>query len=165
MDTKIQDQSQQSGAPGGAKLSDKIKHGLDESLILITGAQILIGFDFQGVFNSGFDKLPESSHYLKIISLGLLLVTLCLVLSPAPYHKLVEHNHNTRRFHRFIRKVILFALFPFAVGLGLDIYIATEKILGVTQAIIIGALTALFALFAWYGLGLVFKPVKKETAM
>lgn len=164
MDTKFQSKSR-SGGPGRTKLSDKIKHGLDESLILITGAQILVGFDYQGVFNPGFERLPEFSRYLKLGSLGLLLLTLCLVLSPAPYHKLVEHNHNTHRFHRYIRKVITAALFPFALGLGLDIYVAVEKVLGTAQAIMTGGLTSLVALFAWYGLGLVFKPLGKESAM
>ncbi|MBN9388244.1 MAG: hypothetical protein J0I20_09355 [Chloroflexi bacterium] len=165
MTTKIEDRPRSGDKPGRAKLSDKIKHGLDESLILITGAQILIGFDYQGVFNPGFDRLPEFSRYLKLGSLGLLLITLCLVLSPAPYHKLVEHNHNTRRFHRFIRKVITLALLPFALGLGIDIYLAVEKVLGTVQAIVAGGLTALVALFAWYGQGLVFKPLEKEAAM
>ncbi len=164
MDTKIQDASQ-SGTRGGAKLSDKIKHGLDESLILITGGQILIGFDYQGVFNPGFEKLPELSRYLKLGSLGLLLITLCLVLSPAPYHMLVECNNNTRRFHLFIRKTITAALFPFAVGLGIDVYVAVQKIIGTPQAIVTGGLTSLVALFAWYGWGLVYKPLYKEIAM
>ncbi|MDB5082074.1 MAG: hypothetical protein JWP00_3998 [Chloroflexi bacterium] len=147
-------------------LKDKIKHALDESLILVTGAQILIGFNFQGVFDKGFDNLPELSRYLKIVSLGFLLITLCMVLAPAPFHYIAERSRSTRRFHAFIRKVIVVALLPFAVGLGINFYVATEKILGQTEALILGLGTFLLAAFFWYGLSLVFKPLKvKEKPM
>jgi uncharacterized membrane protein len=147
-------------APGQTKLSDKINHALDESLILVTGAQILIGFNYQGVFDKGFENLPELSRYLQLVSLGLLLITLCMVLSPAPYHCLAERNQDTSRFHQFIRKVIVAALLPFALGLGINLYISTEKILGAALGLAAGSLTVLIALFFWYGLSLVFKPRK-----
>ena len=40
------------------KLSEKVKIALDETRILILGAQILLGFGFRGVFSERFDELP-----------------------------------------------------------------------------------------------------------
>src|SRR4051794_1758114 len=140
MINETQDQSKTT-PPAETKLSDKIDHALNESLILITGAQILIGFNFQGVFDKGFESLPEFSRYLKLGSLGLLLITLCMVLSPAPFHYLAERNQDTPRFHNFIRKVVMVALPPFALGLGINLYIATEKILDGALAVVVGGFT------------------------
>lgn len=155
-----------SDKPERTKLSDKIKHALDESLILVTGGQILIGFNYQGVFDKGFDSLPELSKYLKLGSLGLLLIMLCLVLSPAPFHRLAEHNHDTQRFHNFIRRVVMLALVPLALALGINLYIAAEKIFDSVVAIIVGGFTVLVAVFFWYSWGLFFKsPASKEKSM
>ena len=40
------------------ELSKKVKVALDETRMLILGAQILLGFQFRGVFSDGYDQLP-----------------------------------------------------------------------------------------------------------
>ena len=57
-----------------AKLKDKIKTALDESRMLILGAQVLIGFNYRSVFESGFEKLPKPAQYLKLVSLAVMLL-------------------------------------------------------------------------------------------
>src|SRR4051812_15279001 len=112
------------------RLTDKIKHALDESLILITGVQIILGFDYQGTFEKGFDKLPAFSRYLKLGSLTIMLVAIALLLMPVAYHRIVSEGEATEDFHRFSKKIMLPALLPFALGLGIDLYITTEKLAG-----------------------------------
>jgi hypothetical protein len=46
------------------KLSDKVKLALEETRILILGAQILLGVGFRGVFAERFDQLPPNTRYL-----------------------------------------------------------------------------------------------------
>ena len=48
------------------ELSKKVKVALDETRMLILGAQILLGFQFRGVFGDGYDQLPADSRYLSI---------------------------------------------------------------------------------------------------
>ena len=45
-------------------LREKIKTALDESRMLILGAQIFLGFHFRAVFEPGFQKLSKSQQYL-----------------------------------------------------------------------------------------------------
>jgi len=47
------------------ELSKKVKVALDETRMLILGAQILLGFQFRGVFGDGYDQLPADSRYLS----------------------------------------------------------------------------------------------------
>lgn len=72
--------------------------------------------------------LPQATQYLGPGSLGLLIVTIALLMSPAPFHQIVERGEDTGRVHCFATRVIELALVPFA---GL-------------------AVTAV-ALFFWYG--------------
>ena len=41
------------------ELSKKVKVALVETRMLILGAQILLGFQFRGVFGDGYDLLPK----------------------------------------------------------------------------------------------------------
>jgi DMSO reductase anchor subunit len=134
------------------KLTDKIKNGLNEGLILIIGAEVLLGFQYRSVFESGFEKLPPSSQYLKLVGLGLLLSAIALFMLPAAYHRIVDEGEDTEALNHFTSMVMSLALLPFGVGLAIDFYIQTEKVLGASFAIIVGGAALLVALFFWYGL-------------
>ena len=45
------------------ELSKKVKVALDETRMLILGAQILLGFQFRGVFGDGYDQLVADSLF------------------------------------------------------------------------------------------------------
>src|SRR5919206_174923 len=60
-------------------LERKLKTALDETRLLILGAQVLFGFQFNGVFQELFENLSPSSRYLQCG--GLLLITLTIGLT------------------------------------------------------------------------------------
>jgi len=43
-------------------LERKLKIALDESRLLILGAQVLFGFQFNGIFQELFEELPRPSQ-------------------------------------------------------------------------------------------------------
>jgi hypothetical protein len=49
-------------AKSGAEIERKLKTALDESRLLILGAQVLFGFQFQGAFQELFSELPRASQ-------------------------------------------------------------------------------------------------------
>ncbi len=134
-----------------AKLQDKVQNALQEGRILVLGAQVLVGFQFRSTFEKGFEKLPELTQYIKLGGLVLLLVALALLLWNAAYHRIVEEGEDTKELHRFVSRVMGAALLPFAFGLGIDMYVAFEKVAGQTLGIVAGVAAAAVALFFWYG--------------
>jgi hypothetical protein len=137
-----------------ADLKDKIQNALDESRILILGAQVLIGFELRAIFEEGFNSLSVADQYIKLIALGFMLIALALLMSPASYHRIVEHGKDTSSFHELISDVIKISLVPFALGFSLDLFIAADKIASRAFAIGFAVTTALMAAFFWYGLTL-----------
>jgi DMSO reductase anchor subunit len=135
-----------------AKLKDKVKNALDESRMLVLGAQVLVGFQMRSVFESGFDSLPIAAQALKLFGLLLLLLTVGLLIAPSSYHRLVERGEDTHEIHRYTSKMMDWALLPFALGLGIDLYVATEKIIGWKAGAGAGLFGALVAASFWYGL-------------
>jgi DMSO reductase anchor subunit len=135
-----------------AKLKDKIQNMLDEARMLVLGSQVLVGFQFRSAFESGFTRLPRHAQYMKVGALALMLCALALLCAPAAFHRLVEGGEDTRRLHRFSSRMMELALLPFAVGLGTDIFVATEKVFGHTPGAAAGLAGLGFALFFWWGL-------------
>src|SRR5215207_2912786 len=133
-----------------AKIKDKVENALNEARMLVLGAQVLVGFQFRSVFEPGFDKLPLPSQLLKMAGLGLMLVAVALIISPAAYHRLVERGEDTHEIHRYTSKLMKWALLPFSLGLGIDFYVATEKIFNWKAGVAAGLFGALLAASFWY---------------
>jgi len=133
-----------------ARIKDKVKNALDEARMLALGAQVIVGLLFRSFFEKGFDALPIPSQALMLAGLGLMLVAVGLLISPAAYHRLVERGEDTEEIHRYTSKLMGFALLPFALGLGVGLYVATQKIVGWKAGAAAGLAGALVAVFFWY---------------
>ena len=141
------------GVNSRMKLSDKVKVALDESRILILGAQILLGFGFRGVFSERFDELPEYARCADGVGLGLLVCAIGLLIAPGPYHRIVEAGEDSGRLHRFTTVIADLALAPFALALGVGLFVGAEGIFDdIAVSIAAGAAGAGPALALWYGL-------------
>src|ERR1041384_2518106 len=135
-----------------AQLKDKVQDAADEGRMLMLGSQMIVGLEFRTMFEPDFERLAAHAQYLKLISLGIMLVAIMLIMWPATFHQIVEAGEDTPRVHRFITHVLTWALLPFAFGLGLDMFVAAEKLYGHTPAVLAAAGLAALALFFWYGL-------------
>lgn len=120
--------------------------------MLILGSQVLLGFEFRAVLEKGFEKLPESSQYLKLGALGLMLVATGLLMAPGAHHRIIEEGEDTQEIYSYTTKVLSLALLPFALAFGVEMYVVTDKLLGHTPGILAGLAVSMVALFFWYGL-------------
>jgi len=153
-----------------AKLKDKLKTALDETRMLMLGSQILLGFQFRSVFESGFERLPASSQYLKLGGLVLILTVTGLLMSPGSYHRIVARGEVRKHVITFTSRVMDLALLPFGLALAIDVYVATGKLAGKVYGAIAGLAFAITALFFWYGWELIQRSqraaiIKEEQAM
>src|ERR1044072_805886 len=142
------------------QLKDKIKIALDESRMLVLGAQILLGFHFRVAFEPGFDRLPKSAQFLKLAALLVLLGAIALIMAPGSYHRIVRNGSEAEDVHQFATTVMDVALVPFALTLALDIYLTIGHIVGATGGAIASIVAGMTGLFVWYGLGWVSRPRK-----
>jgi hypothetical protein len=135
-----------------AKLEAKIENGLNEARILVLGTQALIGLSYRAAFERGFERLPDSVQALKLGGLLLLLLALGLLISPAAYHRIVDQGNNSPRLHAFLTRMTWFALLPLAIGLGIEFFVAADRIVGRPAAFSAGIAASGAALLFWYGL-------------
>ena len=135
-----------------SELRQKIKTAVNETRIMVLGCQILLGFQFRSVFEEGFDRLPAYDLAADVAALALTLVVLASVIAPSAFHRIAESGEDSGRLHRFTNVMAAFALLPFAVSFGLDLFIATDRVHGPAIGIAASALVFGVALFFWYGL-------------
>src|SRR5690242_13943186 len=103
--------------------------------MLILGAQVLLGFEFQATLQPGFERLPPELKSLGVVGLGLMLVATGLLISPGAFHQIVESGNDSPRVTRFATRIAALALLPFALGITIDIFVAAFTILGAEIAL------------------------------
>jgi hypothetical protein len=139
-------------------LKDKVKTGLDETRLLILGAQVLFGFQLNVVFQEGFTRLNPATRLIDSVAQGLMAIAIGLLIAPSMHHLIAEKGQDTLRLHRATGLFAGFALLPFAISLGLSFYIVFDRLYGTVAAVVAGTAFCLAALLFWYGIGLLMKP-------
>jgi len=134
-------------------LHDRIKTALDESRIMILGGQVLLGFQFHGVFADAFGTLPRHALIAQGVAMGLMFVAIGAMVTPSAYHRLALDGTDTGTLHSVIGWFTGAALPPFALSLGVDIFIVTERMAGTAVGTAAGCTFACLALAAWFGAG------------
>src|SRR5438105_12684907 len=117
-----------------ADTSEKVKLAFDEARLLVLGLQILLGFQFRAFLEPGFQRLPPISQNLWLVSLALMLLAMLLLMCPAAFHEIVERGDLTPRVLRFTMRVMGWALLPFGLAIGIDLYTVAQRASGPTLA-------------------------------
>lgn len=86
-----------------ASTKDKVKTVLGEVRMLVLGAQILLGFQYQALFRSGFEKLPDFAKMLEAATLALMLVVIACLIAPSSFHRISENGEPTHRLHTYAK--------------------------------------------------------------
>jgi hypothetical protein len=133
------------------KLERQLKIALDESRLLILGAQVLFGFQFNGVFQPQFENLSFLSRSFVCAGLTLLMAAIGLLVAPSMQHRIVERGQDTARVLALATLFTGLALLPIAVALALDIFTAMELIVRGAIAAILAGIFFFLSMLCWYG--------------
>src|SRR5438067_8773639 len=138
--------------PSKMELSKKVKTALDETRMLILGAQVLLGFELRSAFSEGFDKLPGHAKHIEALALILMTISVALMIAPGLYHRIVEGGQDSGPFYRVATTISDLALLPFGLALGLDVFVSIEHVIGSAAGIASGIAASIVALAMWYGI-------------
>jgi Family of unknown function (DUF6328) len=134
-------------------LESTLKTSLDELRMQMLGAQVLFGFQLQGLFQDTFIELPNSVRVVDTTALAMTISVLTLLLAVPCQHRIVEQGEASLRIFRLSMRYANYALFPLAAMISCDIYAATRLPFGIARSAVLASITFLIALGAWYGAG------------
>jgi hypothetical protein len=136
------------------EVARKLKIALDETRMLILGAQVLLGFQMRSAFQEAFDRIALSSKRWDAIALLMMVAVVGLLIAPAAYHRIAARGDAAGSVMQVIGVATCGALLLFAVSLGINIYIGLERIAGTAAAAAAGLAGMSTALVFWFGIEL-----------
>lgn len=133
-------------------LDRKIKTALNETRLLILGAQVLLGFQFQTFFQDGFSNLSALSQRLCLVGLGSVLLAVTLLVIPTMEHRLVEDGQSSERLLSTTSFLTGLGLVPLAISIALGVYVVVDRHFGTVAGVIAGAGLGTACGLAWFGI-------------
>ena len=132
---------------------DKQMEGLlEECRIVLTGLQVLFGFQLAVVFTERFDKvLARPQQELHLLAMALIAIAIALIMTPASYHRQCEPQDASDRFVLLSSWLLLAALPLFGAAVSIELYLVAQVVLQTAALWIAGGVLAVF-LALWLGL-------------
>jgi hypothetical protein len=138
-------------------IESRLKTALDESRLLILGAQVLFGFQFEAVFQERFSDLSEASRSIHNAGLVLLLISISLLIAPSLFHQIIFGGESRPGAIGTATMLAGASLLPLTIGLGVSAFVTFEHLFGRTVGIVAGTSFAVIGLAFLYGLGFALK--------
>jgi hypothetical protein len=146
-------------------LDRQLKTALDESRLLILGAQVLFGFQFQAVFQERFADLSPSSRACLGASLTLLLTSIACLIAPSLHHQIRFQGESRIGALRAATWFAGVSLLPLTLGLGLSTFVVFALQFGVAAGVTAGAVFTTSSLLLLYGWGFFICSADRGSAM
>ena len=145
------------------QLAQRLKTSLDELRMQMLGTQVLFGFQFQSLFQVGFDKATAAERLADGCALVTLLASLSVLVCAPAQHRLVEAGEATRRLWSVSQRCAQIALVTMALALACVSFSLAEHA-RFRHPLLVAALSLAVSLMGWFGLGLAVrvKPSDRE---
>lgn len=128
----------------------RLKELLEETRLVMLGAQVSLGLQYQAAFRPGFARLDARLQWLDCLALLLILAAASLLLSTPSFHHIAAKGQATRAIQAFASRNLKWALIPLGLALGIDIAIALGSQASPVLGWAGGAAFALGSWLAWY---------------
>ena len=145
-------------------IEDRLKTALDESRLLILGAQVLFGFQLEAAFQDLFSGIPVTSRYVHCAGLAFLLLSVGLLIAPSLFHQIIFRGNSTGGAVRMATGFAGASLLPLTLGLGAAMFVTFEQLFGRAGGIAAGVTLTAIALLLLYGLGFAVRE-KRDMSM
>jgi hypothetical protein len=105
------------------------------------------------MLSESFERLPASSKYVHLASLGMTTLTIILLITPAAFHRIVEHGEATERQHRVTTAFLLAAMAVLPPGITGDLVVVVRKVTGSLPLALGTSILMLIVFYTlWFGL-------------
>src|SRR5437868_1915190 len=147
------------------ELDGKLKTALDESRLLILGAQILFGFTFEGVFQELFKEVALDTKIVQCAALAMMLLSIGCLIAPSIHHQIAYAGESRIGALRVATNFACISVLPLTVGLGASVFVIFDRMSGRAAALTLATILTLTALGLLYVLGFALRRSKHKMPM
>ena len=134
-------------------LKDAATFLLDECRMVLPGIQALFGFQLIAVFNERFAReLGGFEQMLHFIAIGLVVVAIAIIMTPAALHREIGVEHVSRSFIEISTRLLVASMVPLALAIGLDFYLIAHLVMDGAAALplTLGVMAVFGILWGWF---------------
>jgi hypothetical protein len=132
-------------------MKDEMRNVIEEARMVLPGIQALFGFQTMAVFNNRFEDIADSSKLAYLVALGLLVLAMGLLMTPAAYNRLAERGQVSRKMINLSSTLITAGMLPLMLAFALDVYVVVVAAFDRPQAGIFAAVgTAILLASLWF---------------
>ncbi len=149
----LRQRSNESGSSNATKLSKKdiLQNTLEEARTVLPGVQAIFGFQLIAVFNKPFYDLSYSDQVIHLAALCLSVLSGCLLMAPAAYHRIAEKDAVSEDLLNYSGRTLCAAMLPLALSISMDIYVIAKLVTQETLvSVLLGLFTLLIANYFWF---------------
>ena len=130
--------------------SEEIDQILEETRVVIPGTEIFLAFQLGAIFSEVFQSLSSAYKQIHICSFVLVTISIIILISIAPYHRIREQGKNTSRTLRYANNMLLISMFVMATGISVDIWLVCAIATSTTLAWYIAVGVWALAMLVWF---------------
>lgn len=101
---------------------------MDETRLLILGAQVLFGFQFEVAFQELYRELPDYAKGVHGFGVAALLLPIALLIAPSLYHQIACGGEARKSAVNVATLLAGLSLLPLTLGLGASVFVAFDQI-------------------------------------
>lgn len=142
-----------SGPHQQVTLESNVEQILEESRLLVPGAQTFIGFQLIAVFSNRFaESLDGREQSLHALATALCVIALISYMSPAIYHREVEAGWISAGLINVSTKFLAIGTLLLGTGIAIDFYLICRVIIHEwSLAVAAAAAVVGFIVLFWFG--------------
>src|SRR5947208_14635365 len=104
-------------------VESRLKTALEESRLLILGAQVLFGFQFEAVFQEQFPEIPAPARLVHCAGLVMLLISIGLLIAPSLFHQIIFDGESRPGAVTTATVLAGASVLPMTPGIGAAAYV------------------------------------------
>ena len=137
-----------------ARLEREHNELLQELRSLIPGANVLLGFLLAVSFTSQFHELGRADRWVYFATLASTAIAIVLFLAPAAHHRLRFREGDKDHILRKGNREAIAGTVASSLAFTGVLYLVTERIFGVPEAIAVSVAFFVFTAWRWWSLAL-----------
>lgn len=137
------------------RLERELNELLQELRSLIPGAEVLFGFLLAIAFTREFRELGNLERYVYYATLLSTGVALVLYLAPAAHHRLRFREGDKDYLLRKANRETILGTVASSLALTGVIFLVSERVFGVTEAVVASSVFFAFTAWRWWSLALI----------
>ena len=119
--------------------------------MVLPGIQALFGFQLTAVFNPTFaEKLGTVQQRLHLFSIGLVVIAIALIMTPAAYHRQISPRAVSVQPLAVLTRLLIPSMAPLALAICLDFYLVAWLIGAHAAAAVLAATLFVGFQYLWF---------------